>query len=195
MKKLLLAAVLFLPLGAPILAAPAPWAIDNSHTAITFTVDHFGYSTVHGFFRDFTGELSLDPEAPETSSVAFTIQADSLDTLFAKRDEHLKSADFLDVANFPTITFQSTKVEPEGDDSAKVTGDLTIKGVTKPVVLDVKLNKLEPSPMTKTDTAGFTVTTVIKRSDFGVSAYVPAVGDELTVRIDTETSPAAAKTE
>ncbi|WP_191059241.1 YceI family protein [Geminicoccus harenae] len=195
MKKLLLAAVLSLPLGAPVLAAPAPWAIDNSHTAITFTVDHLGYSTVHGFFRDFTGELSLDPEAPEVSSVAFTIQADSLDTLFAKRDEHLKSADFLDVAQFPTITFQSTKVEPAGDDSAKVTGDLTIKGVTKPVVLDVKLNKLEPSPMTKADTAGFTVTTVIKRSDFGVSAYVPAVGDELTVRIDTETSPAAAKTE
>jgi polyisoprenoid-binding protein YceI len=195
MKKLLLAAALSLSLGAPVLAAPAPWAIDNSHTAITFTVDHFGYSTVHGFFREFTGELSLDPEAPEASEVAFTIQADSLDTLFAKRDEHLKSADFLDVAKFPTITFQSTKVEPAGNDSAKVTGDLTIKGVTRPVVLDVKLNKLEPSPMTKAETAGFTATTVIKRSDFGVSAYVPAVGDELTVRIDTETSPAAVTTE
>ena len=143
-----------------------------------------------GFFREFAGELNFDPEAPETSKVAFTIQADSLDTLFAKRDEHLKSADFLDVAKFPTITFQSTGVDVIDDDAARVTGDLTIKGVTKPVVLDVELNKLAPSPMTQAPTAGFTATTVIKRSDFGVSTYVPAVGDELTVRIDTESSPA-----
>ncbi|WP_035484873.1 YceI family protein [Geminicoccus roseus] len=189
MKRLLAIAVLAMPLGAAAHAAE-PWTIDESHTAITFTVDHFGYSTVHGFFREFDGELTLDPEAPQASEVAFTIQADSIDTLHDKRDDHLKSADFLDVGQYPTITFQSTNVETVGDDAAKVTGDLTIKGVTKPVVLDVRLNKLEPSPMTQAPTAGFTATTVIKRSDFGVSTYVPAVGDELTVRIDTESSPA-----
>jgi polyisoprenoid-binding protein YceI len=190
MRSLLAAAALAVSLSAPAFAA-APWTIDNSHTTITFTVDHFGYSTVHGFFREFAGELNFDPEAPESSKVAFTIQADSLDTLFAKRDEHLKSADFLDVAKFPTITFQSTGVDVIDDDAARVTGDLTIKGVTKPVVLDVELNKLAPSPMTQAPTAGFTATTVIKRSDFGVSTYVPAVGDELTVRIDAESSPAS----
>jgi polyisoprenoid-binding protein YceI len=189
MKKTLAAAALAVSMSAPALAAE-PWTIDESHTAITFTVDHFGYSTVHGFFRDFDGELSLDPDAPEASAVAFTIQAASLDTLFEKRDEHLRSADFLNVAGFPTITFQSTGIERAGDGAAKVAGDLTIKGVTRPVVLDVRLNKLEPSPMTKAPTAGFTATAVIKRSDFGVSTFIPAVGDELTVRIDTEASPA-----
>lgn len=164
---------------------------DKSHTAITFDVDHFGYSTVHGVFREFDGVLHLDPKAPTTSSVAFTIQADSIDTLFAKRDEHLKSADFLDVARFPTITFQSTDIAMVDERTAKVVGALTIKDVTKPVELDVRLNKLEPSPMTQVLTAGFTVTGVIKRSEFGVSTYVPAVGDELTIRIDAETSPVA----
>lgn len=190
MKKLLAPAALALVLAMPAHAAE-PWTFDNSHTAITFTVDHFGYSTVHGFFRAFDGKLNLDTDAPENSSVDFTIQAASLDTLFAPRDEHLKGPDFLDVAKFPTITFKSTEVTPEGDRAAKVTGDLTIKGVTRPVELEVTLNKLEPSPMTKAETAGFTVTTVIKRSDFGVSTYVPAIGDELTVRIDTESSPAS----
>ncbi|HEX2528389.1 MAG TPA: YceI family protein [Geminicoccus sp.] len=190
MKRLLTSAALALTLSTAAHAAD-PWTIDESHTAITFTVDHLGYSTVHGFFRAFDGKLTLDTKAPENSSVEFTIESASLDTLWGLRDEHLKSADFLDVAKFPTITFKSSKVTPVGADAAKVTGDLTIKGVTKPVELDVKLNKLEPSPMTKAETAGFTATTVINRSDFGVSAFVPAVGDELTVRIDTETSPAS----
>lgn len=189
MKRLLASAALAFSLATPVLAAE-PWTIDESHTAITFSVNHFGYSTVHGFFRAFDGKLQLDPKAPADSSVEFTIDAASLDTLWAKRDEHIKSADFLDVAKYPTITFKSTKVEPMGADAAKVVGDLTIKGVTRPVELDVKLNKLEPSPVTKAETAGFTATTVFKRSDFGVTTFVPAVGDDLTVRIDSEASPA-----
>ena len=190
MKLSLKPAVAALVLASPSLAFAAEYVIDSAHSAANFTVKHMMVSNVRGSFSKVTGTVNLDEKDLTKSTVEAVIDATTVNTNEPKRDEHLKSADFLDVAKFPTITFQSTGVEVIDDDAAKVTGDLTIKGVTKPVVLDVELNKLAPSPMTQAPTAGFTATTVIKRSDFGVSAYVPAVGDELTVRIDAESSPA-----
>ena len=107
-----------------------------------------------------------------------------------KLDEHLKSADFFDAEKFPAITFKSTKIEDLGGGKLRITGDLTVKGTTRPVVLAAHLNKAGDHPMTKRPTVGFDATTTIKRSEFGVGAYVPNVGDEITLRITTEASAA-----
>jgi polyisoprenoid-binding protein YceI len=176
-------------LALPMAAHAAPWTFDPSHSAIVFEVDHLGFSTTHGMFRAFRVELDLDEASPARSKVAVTIDAASIDTNWEKRDEHLRSADFLDVATHPTITFTSTSVEPTGASTAKVTGDLTINGRTRPVTLDVVLRQLAPHPFTQTRTAGFSATTTIKRSDFGIETYLPLVGDEIAIQIALEAQP------
>jgi polyisoprenoid-binding protein YceI len=169
-------------------AEPVAYTIDKSHTAITFTVDHFGFSTVHGRFNDFDGTLTLDRENPANSKVSFTVKAASVDTQWAKRDEHLRGPDFFNVEKFPDITFKSTKVVLDDDDKdeADVTGDLTLLGVTKPVTFEVELRKLAQSPITQKMTAGFEIEGKIKRTDFGMSTYAPMVGDVIPIRIDSE---------
>jgi polyisoprenoid-binding protein YceI len=186
LRTFLAAAGLALLAAAPAAAQPAAFQFDKSHTQIYFSIDHFGFSATHGLFREFDGALVLDEARPESSRVTFTIQAASIDTQFAQRDTHIRSADFLDTARFPTIGFVSTRVEPTGEGTARVHGDLTIKGVTRPAVLNVKLNKLAPSPITQQPTAGFTAETVIRRTEWGISTYAPAIGDEIRVRIDAE---------
>lgn len=176
-------------LTLPVAAHAAPWTVDTSHAAIVFQVDHLGFSTTHGMFRSFQVELDLDEANPAQSKVAVTIDAAAIDTNWAERDAHLRSADFLDVAAHPTITFASTSVEPTGERTAKVTGDLTIRGRTRPVTLDVVLRQLAPHPFTQTRTAGFSATTTIKRSDFGIETYLPLVGDEIAIQIELEASP------
>jgi polyisoprenoid-binding protein YceI len=130
--------------------------------------------------------INYDPQNVGQSSVNVTIPLAGLDTRVAKFDEHLRSADFFDAAKFPTITFKSTRVEAAGDRKLRVFGDLTIKGITKPAVLDVTINKIGEQPMAKRPAAGFDATTVIKRSDFGVDKYAPNVSDEVTITITTE---------
>ena len=120
------------------------------------------------------------------SSVEVTLPLANLDTHVSALDEHLKKPDFLDADKFSTVTFKSTKVQAEGAGKYKVTGDLTVHGVTKPVVLDAKLNKSGEHPMLKVQAIGFDATATIKRSDFGVGAYVPNVSDEIKIRITTE---------
>lgn len=176
-------------LTLPLAAQAAPLTVDESHTAIIFQVDHLGFSTTHGTFRSFQVELNLEETSPAQSKVAVTIDASSIDTNGAKRDEHLCSADFLDVAAHPTITFTSAAVEPTGQRAAKVTGDLTINGRARPVTLDVVLRQLAPNRITQTKTAGFSATTTIKRSDFGIETCLPLVGDEITIQIALEASP------
>lgn len=185
-KAALLVAFTAAPLAAH--AEPVAYTLDKSHTSITFSVDHFGFSTVHGRFDDFSGTITLDQQKPENSKVAFTVKAASVDTQWAKRDEHLRSADFFNVAKFPDITFTSTKVVLDKDDKneADVTGNLTLLGVTKPVTFEVELRKLEKSPISQKMTAGFKVEGKIKRTDFGMSTYAPMVGDEIPLRIDAE---------
>ncbi|WP_439814029.1 YceI family protein [Zavarzinia sp. CC-PAN008] len=179
--------------AAALLAIPAaqaaPWKLDESHTQVLFSVNHLGFSTVHGWFGKGQGTLDLNPEKPAESKVTFTIDAASVQSGWAARDEHLKNKDFFNVEQFPTITFTSTSVEVTGEKTAKVTGDLTLLGVTKPVVLDVTLNNMGPHPMNQKQVAGFTATTTIKRSEFGMSYGVPVVGDEIPLIINTEATP------
>lgn len=174
-------------LAAPALAEPVAYDFDKSHANLSFTYNHLGYSTTDGRFGDWDGTLLIDKDTPANSSVEFTIKIDSLDTFWADRDTHLKSPDFFDAAKFPEATFKSTKVEQTGENQLDVTGDLTLRGITKPVTLTVDVLALGDHPMAKKPAAGFAVTTVLKRSDFGMDKFVPYVGDEVTVTFHTET--------
>ena len=166
------------------------YTFDPSHSQINFSWNHFGFSNIWARFDKFDGELLLDTKDLTRSSVNVTIPVSAIDTDVEKLDEHLKTADFLDAAKFPNITFKSTKVEKAGEGKLKVTGDLSIHGVTKPAVLDVTVNKIGQHPMMKDDAAGFDASTTIKRSEFGVGMYAPNVSDEIAVRITAETHKA-----
>ena len=171
-------------------AAAAPWKLDKDHVHVTFTISNIGFSVTHGQFREFDAEIDFDPENVETASVVFTLVADSLDTNSKARDRHVKSKDFLDVANFPTITFRSTKVRLLDEKTAEVTGDLTMRGVTKEEVFTATLIRLGPSPFNAADTiAGFSVEGVIDRTEYGVSYGAPAIGVEVPIRIDIQMNP------
>jgi polyisoprenoid-binding protein YceI len=172
--------------ATPAFAAPVPYTIDSNHTQVLFTYNHFGLSNITGRFGDVTGTFAFDAVDPTNSTVAVTIPIESVSMGVPKLDAHLKMADFFEVETYPTATFTSTKVTAAGDNRLSVAGDLTIHGVTRPVVLDVTINKIGEHPMTKTPAVGFDATTTLKRSDFGVGAYVPNVGDEVKVRITLE---------
>ena len=184
LRKTLLAVLLAATFSAQ---AADKYTFDPGHSTIDFSWNHFGFSNPSARFDKFDGELMLDTKDLTKSSVSVTIPLDALDTKVAKLDEHLKSADFLDAAKFPSVTFKSTKVEAAGKDKLKVSGDLTIHGVTKPATLDVTVNKIGEHPMAKDQAAGFDASTTIKRSEFGVGAYVPNVSDEIKIHITTET--------
>ncbi|MEM7056578.1 MAG: YceI family protein [Pseudomonadota bacterium] len=184
--------VLFAALSAaaPFAAIAQPYTLDKSHAHVTFEVGHLGFSTVHGQFRKFDASIDFDPGNVEATKVTFTIDAASVDTLWEARDNHIRGADFLDVENHPEITFVSTKVTPTGTETADIVGDLTIRGVTKPITLTAKLNKLGPSPFKPEQTiAGFTVNGEIDRTEFGVSYAAPAVSAVMPIQIDLEMSP------
>lgn len=175
---------------AAVPAVAAPWVLDKSHAHVTFSVDHLGYSQTQGQFRVFDADIDFDPTAVETSRVSFTIDAASVDTGWAKRDEHIRSKDFFDVANHPKITFVSTKVEKTGADTARVTGKLTLLGKTMEEVFEAKLNKLAPSPFNpQQQIAGFTVTGSIDRTKYGMTTYAPALGAIIPVKVFFEISP------
>jgi len=193
--KRILAAVVALA-AVPALAADT-YKIEGSHTQSAFAVRHLMISTVRGEFGKTEGTVVIDPADPTRSSVEATIDAATVDTRDAKRDEHLRNADFFDVAKFPKITFKSTKVEQAGEGALKVTGDLTIKGVTKSVVLDVAGPTAEIKDPWGNTRRGLSATTRINRKDFGVS-YGPdaAISDQVAITIDAELlkdQPAPAK--
>ena len=171
-------------------AKPVDYTIDPTHTATVFTWNHFGFSTPSANFSDIQGTISVDNAKPVNSAVNVTIPLSSLNTNVKALDDHLKNADFFDAEKYPNITFKSTKVQALGQNKYKITGDLTVKNVTKPVVLDAVLNKQGVHPMTKAESIGFNATTSFDRSAFGVGAYVPNVGDKITVNITTEASVA-----
>ena len=167
------------------------WQIDLAHSHINFSVRHMMISTVRGTFDSFSGTVEFDPETPAATSVNVSIDAASINTREEKRDEHLRSGDFLDVANFPAITFVSNRVEPAGADSGKLIGDLTIHGVTREVVLDVDYHGQAKSPW-GTTSAGFSASTKIKRDDFGLTWNVALetggwlVGNDIKIEIEVE---------
>lgn len=177
-------------LGAAVTAqaAPVTYTMDPGHTFVLFSWNHFGFSNPTANLSLGQGTLVFDDKDPSKSSVDVTLPLADLDTHVSKLDEHLKKPDFLDADKYPTITFKSTKVQAVGGNKYKVTGDLTVHGVTKPVVLDATLNKSGEHPMMKVPTVGFDAVATLKRSDFGVGAYVPNVSDEIKVRITTEAS-------
>jgi polyisoprenoid-binding protein YceI len=169
--------------------AAETFVFDKGHTEIRFSWSHFGVSKMSGMILDYKGAVNYDAAAPENSKVDFTGKTDSLWTHSAKLTEHLKSADFFDAAKFPEIAFKSTKVEKTGEKTGKITGELTIRGVTKPVTLDADLVYTGAHPMTKKPALGFAAKTTIKRSEFDVGKYAPAVSDEIEITINTEMTP------
>jgi polyisoprenoid-binding protein YceI len=187
-------AVLALALAASFGAAAAPVAykLDPSHTVVLASWSHVGYSHPSANFGHADGTLVYDADDVTKSHVEVTLPLSGLDTFVPKLDEHLRSADFFDAAKYPDIAFKSTMVHDMGGGKLMIMGDLTVHGVTRPVTLDATLNKAGVHPMTKLPAVGFDATTTIKRSDFGVGAYVPMVSDEIAIRITTEASAKAA---
>lgn len=160
--------------------------LDPTHTDVLAQWSHFGFSNPSAHFGNVEGTLVYNAEDVTKSTVEVKLPLSGLNSFTAKFDEHLKSADFFDAAKFADATFKSTKVEAAGTNKLTVTGDLTIKGITKPVTLDVTVNGGGEHPMAKVPAAGFDATTTLKRSDFGVGAYAPNVSDEVKIRITTE---------
>jgi polyisoprenoid-binding protein YceI len=182
--RLLTTAVLAYSLAMPAVAAET-YKLDPLHTAVVWHVSHLGFSTPSGKFMNIDGTLVLDRPNLAASKVKLTIPITMMDTGVPEMDEHLKSKDFFDAANYPTATFISNTVEVAGKDTAIVHGTLTMHGVSKPVDLDVRINKFGENGH-KEPTAGFSATTTIKRSDFGITYYVPILPDEIRLEIETE---------
>jgi polyisoprenoid-binding protein YceI len=159
------------------------YKVDGGHTQVVFAWDHMGFTNNAGTIAEPTGTLMLDKANPAKSKVEVTFQIANLRTGVAKLDEHLMKPDFFDVAKFPTATFVSTSVKPEGATGAEITGNLTLHGVTKPVTLDAEFYGVGPSPMSKKENIGFVATGTIKRSDFGMGAFVPLVGDAIALKV------------
>jgi polyisoprenoid-binding protein YceI len=174
------------------LAAPVDYKIDPTHTATVFSWNHFGFSTPSANFSDIQGVIKVDNAKPANSSVNVTIPLSSVNTNVPAVDKEFQAEAWFNAAKYPNITFKSTKVETKDKKHFKITGDLTVKGVTKPVVLDAVLNKQGEHPMAKVPAIGFNATTSFKRSDFGLGNYVPNVGDKITVNITTEATAASA---
>jgi polyisoprenoid-binding protein YceI len=174
-------------------AVATTYTLDPNHTQVEFVWNHFGFSNQTGLFGKVEGTLEFDQADPTKASVSATISMESVNSNVKKLDGELVGADYFDAAKFPTATFKSTRVERGATpDHLKVTGDLTIRGVTKPATLDVTVTKVGEHPLRKAPAAGFAATTTIKRSDFGITKYVPNVGDEVKINVVTEAIEAKA---
>jgi len=175
-------------------AAPLTFDIDQPHSQVGFSIRHF-FSKVPGQFKDFSGTIVMDPNAPAASSVEVTIQAASISTGNDGRDKHLRSPDFFAADSFPTLTFKSTKVDSAGKDRVKVTGDLTMHGVTKSVVLDVEflgMGEVGVGGKSWGTKAGFDATTTLHRHDFGINwnktldAGGVMIGEDVAISLHVE---------
>lgn len=167
------------------------WKLDASHSQIIFSYNHLGYSTTYGMFSGFDGTINFDPENPTAASVNVEIPTESLITGWPQRDTHFLTADFFDKDAAPAITFTSTEIEVTGDNTANITGDLTMNNVTKPVVLETTFNGASEHPMQNKPWAGFDAKTTILRSDWDMGQFAPFVSDEVEIRISIEAEAAA----
>ena len=181
LRRVLLSSLLAVA-SLPALAAQK-YDIDTAHTQVQFTWNHFGFSNPSATLEKISGDFQLDTADLTKSTISVTLPLAGLHTGVEKLDTHLKSADFFDAAKYPDITFKSTKVEKSGADGLKITGDLSVHGVTKSLTLNARVNKIGDNPMMKSQSAGFDADVTIKRSEFGVSAYVPNVSDDIHVHI------------
>ena len=191
LRSALLAAGFVAALGAPAFSAER-YVLDASHSQIVFSYDHLGYSTTFGMFSGFDGEIMFDQDSPENSSVTVSMPVRSMITGWDERTGHFMSADFFDAAEDEMWSFSSTSIEVTGDSTALITGDLTLNGVTKSVVLDATLNKVGEHPMAKKPWAGFDATTTLVRSEFGLGMFAPFVSDEVKLMISVEAMAADA---
>lgn len=187
MKKLLLK---FWPMTLLFIAtinvfAQDTYTIDPSHSYVLWHISHFGFSNPSGKWYA-SGSLILDQAKPQNDKVNVTIKLADIVTGIPKLDEHLKSDTFFDVAKYPTATFVSTSVDVTGKNTAKIYGNLNLHGVTKPIILYVTLNKMGVSPITNKMTVGFSATSELERSDYGISAYLPGLGDPVKLNIEVE---------
>ena len=168
----------------PKAAQAGTYRIEPSHTQIGFSVLHIGFTRYDGVFSNASGELKLDPNAPAATSVDISVPVDSVQTTSKKLDGELKGAEFIDAGKFPTMRFRSTKVTRTGPGSAVVAGELTLHGVTRPITLNARFIGAGVNPVDKHYTVGFAATGTVKRSEFGVKAYVPLVSDEVQLTIN-----------
>ncbi|MBT3790120.1 MAG: polyisoprenoid-binding protein [Alphaproteobacteria bacterium] len=159
---------------------------EGGHYYAGFQISHLGFSIMHGRFDKISGTIDYNADNPIASNVSVTIESGSINTNHAQRDAHLKSPDFFNAEEFPKISFVSTSVEKTGENVGKVTGNLTILGVTKSVVLDTRLINVGANPFSKKGTAAWSARGKIKRSDFGIKYGLPVIGDEITLLLDVE---------
>jgi polyisoprenoid-binding protein YceI len=168
----------------PLKVQPGTYAVDPDHTQVLWAVNHLGFSEYQGRFDKASGSLTLNPHALAQTRLEVSVQIDSVSTPSAKLNGELTSSDWFDAAKYPTMTFKSTKVEPTGPTTAKVTGDLTLHGVTKPVTFDASFIGAGLNPVAKVYDVGFQATGSIKRSDFGVRTYLPVISDEVALTLN-----------
>ena len=162
------------------------YGLDKTHGYITFTYSHLGFSNPRVGFDAFDVALDLDSSEPENSTVEVIIDAASINSRVPEFDDHLNGDKFFDTGSFPSITFVSNEVERTGDDTFRIRGELTIKGMTKPVTLETTINKAASHPFNKKPTVGVSARTTILRSEWGLGSYAPAVSDEVTIEIEVE---------
>lgn len=167
-------------------AEPVKYVLDASHSQIVFNYNHLGFSTSYGMFSGFDGEIMFDQDKPAESSVTVSFPVKTMLTGWEARFAHFMSPDFFDAADDEMVSFVSTGIEVTGEKSAKITGDLTLNGVTKPVVLDAMLNQVGDHPMAGKPWAGFSATTTVLRSEFGLGLYAPYVSDEVQIALSVE---------
>jgi len=165
---------------------PGWYELDDTHAYLSFSYSHLGLSNPQIQFADFEASLELNGDDMSLSQVRITIDAASVDSTVPELDDYLKGPDFFDVANHPEITFQSTAYEETSDSSGRLTGDLSVRGVTLPVTLDVSINSASMNPLNRKEMIGFSATGSINRSDYGLTAYAPLVGDELSLAVQIE---------
>lgn len=176
--------------AVPAFAASNTYVLDPSHSQIVFDYNHLGYSTTTGMFAGFEGQIQFDETDPAKSSVEVAFPVKTMLTGWQERFDHLMSADFFNATVNDLVTFKSTGIDVTGEKTAKITGDLTLNGVTKSVVLDAVLNQAGEHPMAKKPWAGFSATTQVKRSDYNLGQFAPFVSDEVNVNISVEATKA-----
>lgn len=186
MKNILAAVALVGLSTTAALAAPEKYVLDSSHSQVVFNYNHLGFSTTWGMFSGFEGEIMFDQDAPANSSVSVSMPLSSMLTGWQARFDHFMSKDFFGAEGDELVTFKSTKIEVTGETTAKITGDLTLNGVTKSVVLDATLNQAGDHPMAGKPWAGFDATTTLVRNDFGLGKFAPYVSDEVALQISVE---------
>jgi polyisoprenoid-binding protein YceI len=172
--------------AAPAFAEAEKYVLDASHSQIVFNYSHLGFSTTYGMFSGFDGEIMFDQANPAASSVTVSFPVKTMLTGWQERFDHFMSPDFFGATDEEMVTFTSTSIEVTGEKTAKITGDLTLNDVTKPVVLDAVLNQVGDHPMANKPWAGFSATTTLVRSEFNLGQFAPFVGDEVQVQISIE---------